>query len=259
MARSAVKRFSVLRPTGPRFQCFLGPWNATWPVKSPVDYSTGLFHRAVFQHFCLIRFLKRLCLALLALGILLLAGYVFRAPILRTSADLWIVNQSVTNADAIVVLGGGLQTRPFAAAKLYHEGLAPRILLMNVRSDPTTELGITSTEQELTRKVLLAQGVAETNLVAIGNRVASSHDEAMAVRDWAKQSGAKRLLIPTDLFHTRRARWLFEKELGGMSVAVIVTAVPTGQYTAANWWQNEEGLVSFQNEVIKYAFYRLKY
>src|ERR1035437_9386910 len=99
----------------------------------------------------MLKLFKRLAAALLVLGVLLVASYVFRAPLLRASADFWIVNQSVTNADSIVVLGGGLQTRPFFAAKLFQEGLATRILLMNVKPDATTELGLTPTEQELTR------------------------------------------------------------------------------------------------------------
>lgn len=189
----------------------------------------------------------------------MMALFLFRAPLLRTSADLWIVNQNATKADAIVVLGGGLQTRPFFAAKLYHEGLAPRILLMNVKPGPTTELGIIPTEQELTRKVLLSQGMSETNLVEIGNRVVNSYDESLAVRDWVKQTGARRIIIPTDLFHTRRVRWLYAKELAGMNVEVMVVAVPQREYTAADWWQHEEGLIAFQNEVIKFAYYRIKY
>jgi hypothetical protein len=31
----------------------------------------------------------------------------------------WVVSDSIAPADAIVVLGGGLETRPFAAADLY--------------------------------------------------------------------------------------------------------------------------------------------
>src|ERR1035437_7695555 len=103
----------------------------------------------------MLKLFKRLAAALLVLGVLLVASYVFRAPLLRAAADFWIVNQGVTQADAIVVLGGGLETRPFAAAKLYHEGLAPRILLMNVKLSPTTKLGITSPEKDLTRQVLV--------------------------------------------------------------------------------------------------------
>jgi uncharacterized SAM-binding protein YcdF (DUF218 family) len=207
----------------------------------------------------MLKLFKRLAAALLVLGVLLVASYVFRAPLLRAAADFWIVNQGVTQADAIVVLGGGLETRPFAAAKLYHEGLAPRILLMNVKPDATTELGLTPTEQELTRKVLLSQGMTETNLVEIGNRVSSSYEESLAVRNWVKQTGARRIIIPTDLFHTRRVRWLYAKELDGLNVEVIVVAVPQREYTASDWWQHEEGLIAFQNEVIKFAYYRLKY
>ena len=205
------------------------------------------------------RFLKRLLVVVLILAAWLAVGYVFRTPLLRASADFWIVNQPPAHADAIVVLGGGLQTRPFAAAKFCREGLAPRILLMNVKPSPTTELGITPTEQELTRKVLLARGMAETNLVEIGNRVASSYDESLAVRDWMKQTGARRIIIPTDVFHTRRVRWLYAKELAGTGAEVIVVAVPQPEYSAADWWQHEEGLIAFQNEVIKFAYYQLKY
>ena len=207
----------------------------------------------------MLKLFKRLAAALLVLGVLLVASYVFRAPLLRASADFWIVNQSVTNADSIVVLGGGLQTRPFFAAKLFQAGLATRILLMNVKPDATTELGLTPTEQELTRKVLLSQGMTETNFVEIGNRVSSSYEESLAVRNWVKQTGARRIIIPTDLFHTRRVRWLYAKELDGLNVEVIVVAVPQREYTASDWWQHEKGLIAFQNEVIKFAYYRLKY
>jgi hypothetical protein len=56
---------------------------------------------------------------------LLLVLYVFRAPWLTSVAQAWVVNEPTTKADAIVVLGGGLENRPFAAAKLFHDGVAP--------------------------------------------------------------------------------------------------------------------------------------
>ena len=157
------------------------------------------------------------------------------------------------------MLGGGLQNRPFAAATLYHQGMAPKVLLMNVEREPTAELGITAPEGDLTRKVLLAQGVPESDLIAIGNNVSSSYEEAVAVRDWARRTGAKHLLIPTDLFHTRRICWLYEKALRGTGITATVAAVPPRKYTAANWWQHEAGLIDFQNELIKSAYYQLKY
>lgn len=193
------------------------------------------------------------CLGLLAVA------FVFRAPLLTGLANLWIVNEPVTKADAIVVLGGGLENRPFAAAKLFHDGIAPKILYMDVKLSPTTELGITPPERELTHRVLLSQGVPETAMEAIGNGVSSTYDESRAVRAWVEKTGAKSLLIPTDLFHTRRARWLFRKELKGTGAQIRVVAVAPREYQATNWWQREQGLIAFQNEWIKLPYYWLKY
>jgi uncharacterized SAM-binding protein YcdF (DUF218 family) len=185
--------------------------------------------------------------------------FVFRAPLLTGLANAWIVNEPLAKADAIVVLGGGLETRPFEAARLYHKGFAPKILLMNVKPSPTTQLGITAPEKDLTRQVLLKQEVPDSDCITIGDAVASTYDESRAVRAWLVTNHASRIIIPTDLFHTRRVRWLFRKELKGTSTRVLVAVAPTEQYQATNWWHHEEGLIAFQNEVIKYLYYHLKY
>jgi len=185
--------------------------------------------------------------------------FVFRSPLLTAAARTWVVDEPVAHADAIVVLGGGLENRPFAAAKLFHDGLAPKILYMDVKLSPTTELGITLPEAELTRRVLLSNNVPETAIEAIGNGVASTYDESRAVRAWIEKTGAKTIIIPTDIFHTRRARWLFRKELKGTGAQIRIVAVDPRQYQATNWWRHEEGLIAFQNECIKSMYYHLKY
>jgi uncharacterized SAM-binding protein YcdF (DUF218 family) len=185
--------------------------------------------------------------------------FVFRAPLLRAAANAWIVNEPLEKADAIVVLGGGLETRPFEAARLYHAGLAPKILLMDVKLTPTTKLGITSPEKDLTRQVLLKQQVPDTDCVTIGDGVASTYDESRAVRAWLEKTGARKIIIPTDLFHTRRVRWLFRKQLKGTGARAAVVIAPLEQYQATNWWQSEAGLIAFQNEVMKSLYYHLKY
>ena len=71
------------------------------------------------------RWLRRITGCLILGCVLLLVGYVFRAPLLTGLAEAWVVNDPVTNADAIVIPGGGLENRPFAAAKLFRNGIAP--------------------------------------------------------------------------------------------------------------------------------------
>jgi len=82
------------------------------------------------------KWFKRLLAALLVLCVLAGTAFFCRAPLLRGAADAWIVNDPLSRADVIVVLGGGPATRPFEAARLFHLGLAQKILLMNPKPQP---------------------------------------------------------------------------------------------------------------------------
>ena len=205
------------------------------------------------------KWIKRLIAALLLLGLLAAALYAFRAPLLRAAADAWIVNDTLTKADAIVVLGGGNETRPFAAAHLFQQGLAARIFLTNPDPSGAAQLGLTLTEAELARAILLKQSVPAEAIFILPDLVHSTYGEAMAVRHWAETNAVRRVIIATDVFHTRRAGWIFAKTLNPAGIQVTVAAVPVREYSVTNWWQDERGIVALQNELLKYAYYRAKY
>ena len=116
----------------------------------------------------------------------------------------WSVNNPARKTDAIVVLGGGLENRPEAAANIYRSGVAPLILYMNVKLTAVERMGIDFSETEYTRRVLLSNGVPQKAMENIGTNVASTYDEAKAVRDWAQRTRAKSIEIVTDVFHTRK-------------------------------------------------------
>jgi uncharacterized SAM-binding protein YcdF (DUF218 family) len=202
------------------------------------------------------RWIRRALWIFTAICLVLFTAYLNRAFLLAEMARAWVVNDPVAKADAIVVLGGGVDTRPFAAAKLYHDGVAPVILYMNVRPTPAEKLGIGMSEAEETRRILLSNNIPGSALEPIGTNVASTYDESCAVRAWESRSGAKSIVIVTDVFHTRRARWIFEKQFRGTGVQVHPQAVATLDYTTADWWRHEEGVIGFQSEVIKYIYYR---
>jgi hypothetical protein len=54
-------------------------------------------------------------------------------------------------------------------------------------------------------------------------------------------------------------RWIFRREFSGMAVRIEVLAVEPPGYTRSDWWKKEQGLLAFQNEFLKYIYYRLKY
>lgn len=205
------------------------------------------------------KFLKRLALGGLVFCALILVVYLCRAPLLRGVARAWVVNDRLTRADVIVVLGGGPSTRPFTAAKLFHQGLAPLVLLTNPKPTGTTELGLAPTEANLERSILMKENVPAESIVIARRYVNSTYEEALAVRNWAATNNVRRIIIPTDSFHTRRAGWVFRKELKPLGIQVVVDAVPVREYSLTDWWQHEQGIVAFHDEILKYAYYRIEY
>jgi uncharacterized SAM-binding protein YcdF (DUF218 family) len=186
-------------------------------------------------------------------------AWFFRAPLLSGIANAWIVHDPLSQADAIVVLGGGVQTRPFEAARLFRDGYAPRVLVASPERKPTDEMGLTAGDTETTKQILVKRGVPDSAIVVFGNEVSSTHEEALALRNWLEQTGAKKIIIVSDPFHTRRVRWLFRKELATTGGQILTGVAAPLKYTVSSWWQTEQGLIEFQNEVIKYAYYRVKY
>ena len=185
----------------------------------------------------------------------------FRTQLLTAAATAWVVNEPPIKGAAIVVLGGSVETRPFAAARLYRDGLASKVLVTQVKKSAVEKLGLKRAETEIAREVLIKEGVPESAIELIGTDVSSTYEEVMAVKEWAGAKGLSatdNLLIPTNSFCTRRIRWIFGKKLEG-SATPKVMEIPSEDYGPANWWHHEAGLIEFQNEVVKYVFYRIKY
>jgi uncharacterized SAM-binding protein YcdF (DUF218 family) len=199
--------------------------------------------------------------AIVLVFVALCAGaWIERELLLRGSADLWIVSDPITPADAVVVLGGGIDVRPFVAADLYAKGLVKKVLLSQVEDGPSIGIGALTRHTEDNRKVLLRLGVPEAAIETFGNANKNTREEAVALKDWAERNRPSVLIIPTDVFAARRVRWTFRRELGGTAVRIEVPSFdPPKDYSRADWWKTAPGVIAFQNEVLKYFYYRLKY
>jgi DUF218 domain len=151
------------------------------------------------------------------------------------------------------------ETRPFAAADLYKKGMARQIVISAVKASPAEKLDIVPSHIELNRAVLLKLGVPPDAIVSFGTDVSNTYEEARALAEWANRNGIKSIIVPTEIFSSRRVRWILVKELSGLDVGIQVQALPPLEYDLDNWWQHEAGVIGFQNEVIKYLYYRVKY
>jgi uncharacterized SAM-binding protein YcdF (DUF218 family) len=203
--------------------------------------------------------LRRLLIGMLMLASVAAAGWLMREPVLLGAADLWIVSDPISRADAIVVVGGGLQIRPFVAAELWQRGLADKILISQAPEERAVSIGAMPSHTELNREILLKLGVPAGVIETFGTANRNTRDEAVALREWSERNAASSFIIPTEIFPARRVRWIFRHEFFGTAVSIEVPSVDPPGYTRWDWWKTEKGMVAFQNELLKYIYYRLKY
>jgi len=177
---------------------------------------------------------------------------------LRSAADLWIVSDPVGPADVAVIFGGGVGDRPFAAAEFYQKGLVRKILVSNAQEGRVQKMGLVASEAVVSRQVLLKLGIPDSAIEIFGDDLSNTHQEVLALRAWAERSGIHSVIVPTEIFPSRRLRWMLDQAFGAGYV-VRVPAIEPAEYGANNWWRHHAGLIDFQNEILKYIYYRLSY
>jgi uncharacterized SAM-binding protein YcdF (DUF218 family) len=197
-------------------------------------------------------------IAVLAFAGVSLGAWSGRAWLLHSAADLWVVSDPIGPADAVAVFGGGLEMRPFAAAEYYRRGLVKKVLVSNVRESPAQRLGVIASDTAAGRAILLKLGVPENAIEIFGTDVRNTHQEVLALLAWAEQAGAHSIIVPTEIFSTRRVRWMLHSVFPA-SMAISVAALQPAEYNQGDWWNHEAGLIAFQNEVLKYIYYRYRY
>ncbi len=162
-------------------------------------------------------------------------------------------------ADAIMLLTGDAETRPFAAAALWKAGWAPRILISTVARDPQHERTSIPADDELNLRVLWACGVPPSAVSVLDGQAASTYDEALAAAAYLGRSAPQRLLVVTNGFHARRARWIFRRVLAGRAARITLVAAAKDDLPAEAWWQSAQGFAVISGEYMKLGFYVLRY
>jgi uncharacterized SAM-binding protein YcdF (DUF218 family) len=185
--------------------------------------------------------------AIVILAVAGLVGWLERESLLQEAADLWIVSDPLIHVEAIVILGGNSQTRPPVAADLYRRGLANKVLV----SYPS--------DYERNRAALLKLGVPASAIEAFGKANTNTREEALALKEWAGRNGASVFVIPTEPFMTRRVRWIVRREFSGRPATIGVQPFDPPDYSHEGWWKTEKGSIAFQDEILKYLYYRWKY
>lgn len=190
-------------------------------------------------------------LALCAFGGII---YLVRYPLLREVGSLWIVQDHIEPADAIVVVGDDDFTadRAREAASLFHMGWAPQVVASGRMLRPYTSIA------DLISRDLESQAVPASAVVRFSHRANNTLEEAEALRLLISQKGWHRILLVTSNYHTRRARYIFRKVLPD-NVSLEVIGAVSGDFDPASWWESRQGRKTFALETLGYlvAFWEL--
>lgn len=180
--------------------------------------------------------------ALVALAILAVAAVVLHAPVLRILGAWLVVDDRLTPADAIVVLAGGTPNREIAAAALFRQGLAPRIILSRAATlshhAALMKLGLRPHDwQTEARLVLEGQGVPPPAIIALQEPVKITETELRLVYETGRASGYRRVILVTSSDHSRRVGMIWARQ-SGARVEGLLHAVPDESFSPDRWWQD---------------------
>lgn len=181
------------------------------------------------------------------------------------AAEGLIVRSDLRRAEAIVVLAGSSTylERTHRAAQVFHEGLAPRIILTNdnLKSGWSAEQERNPLFVERAADELIRMGVPKESIELVPGDVSSTYDEAIQLNRYAAQHGLRSILIVTSAYQSRRARWTFGQVFRGSGVLIGLAPVTPGQQAPrpGTWWGYKLGWELVPGEYLKIVHYRFKY
>jgi len=184
-------------------------------------------------------------LVVLTLVITLAVVYLLREPLMTEAARLFIVDEALQPADAIVVLGDDNYPgdRARRAAELYQGRWAPKVVVSGRYLRPYANVA------ELMKRDVMESGVGEGAVVPLAHFAANTREEAYAVRNLIREERWRRVIVVTSNYHTRRSRYIFRRALDH-DVEVRVAAAGDRDFMPAGWWNSRAGVRIFFRELM---------
>lgn len=157
-----------------------------------------------------------LALALLAGAFFLSRGDRFE----RLWHHLLCVSVPMSSANVIIVLGGEPLARPLEAARLYKDGVAPRVFVTGAGDAGEC------------KRVLMGAGVP-AKAITLENKSTTTYTNATLLKPLLEEAKVNSALIVTSPFHTRRALATFRKVMPEIRFGVTDASI--------GWWSRPEG------------------
>ena len=163
----------------------------------------------------------------------LLALWVFREPLLVMLGEFLIRSETPQKADLIYVLAGDFWgSRVLVGSELGARGYAPHVLFSG-------GLYADAYEGDMSARFAVEHGYPEHLFLAVPLHARSTVEEAMELQPVFQRLHAKRVILVTTDFHSRRAALVFRLFVPGVQFYVV--AAPDKVFDATTWWKTDSG------------------
>lgn len=164
-----------------------------------------------------------------------------------------VVADPLENAQAIVVLSGGVPFRAMEAASIYRSGRAPEVWITRAispaREAALAKLGIQFVRGETYNKQVLQKlGVPADAIRLLNKGVRNTEEEVQLIAQELKRAGGERVIIVTSKAHTRRVKTIWNT-LVGDSAEAIVRHAKEDPFDPGRWWRNTKDALAVSREV----------
>lgn len=168
-------------------------------------------------------------------------------PVLK--AGSYLIVDAPRPSDVILVLAGETDRRPQRALQLLAQGYGRRIVL----DVPAKAKLYEFTQVDLARKYI--QDLPQEALLSIcAIDGLSTKEESKDAEKCLQREGAKRVLIVTSDFHTRRALEVFRREIPGREYSVAASR--NDQEFGARWWTHRQWAKTFVDEWLRLIWWQ---
>jgi uncharacterized SAM-binding protein YcdF (DUF218 family) len=184
-------------------------------------------------------------ISLLFLLVFCFVLYAARRPLLRLAGESWVVEDPLQQSDALLLLGDDnfFADRATRASELYRQKLAPVVVASGRRLRPSAGVA------ELMEHDLIERGVPKDRIIRFPQDADNTREEAQALRALVVEKNWHSVIVVTSNYHTRRARYIFERIFPD-SVAVRVASARDGGFDPEHWWENRKSLKLFMGELV---------
>jgi uncharacterized SAM-binding protein YcdF (DUF218 family) len=170
--------------------------------------------------------------------------YFVRFPLLRFAGESWIVEDSLDRSDAIIVLSDDnfYADRATRATQVFRDGMAPLVVASGRRLRPRAGIA------ELMEHDLIERGVPKDKILPVEHDSDNTREEAEALAKVAVQRKWKSVIVVTSNYHTRRARYIFERVFPP-GIVIRVTGARDGDFDPERWWEKRISIKKLAREM----------